>query len=110
MKRNGVVLGLALLSFAGGAVAAGGQSGSGLSADDEHACKVAMCMSNPSGPTAVAECVDSIEKLRRDLARGKAYPVCKFLGGGSGGGGGGPGGGGGGGGDPGPVIVQQQQQ
>jgi hypothetical protein len=59
-------------------------SGSGMSADDEWACKVAMCISNPGGPTEFAECVDPIKRLRRQLAKGKPFPVCPFAGGGSG--------------------------
>lgn len=62
-----------------------------LSDDDTHACEVAMCMANPDGPTAVAECIPPIRKLERDLARGKAFPRCPFVnsgGGGDGGGGG----------------------
>jgi hypothetical protein len=71
---------------AGGAGGLSLPSASGMSADDEWACKVAMCMANPGGPTEFAECVDPIRKLRRQLAKGKPYPVCRFLGGGGQGG------------------------
>lgn len=70
----------------GGAIAdtAGPSGGSGMSSDDEWACKVAMCMANPGGPTEFAECVDPIRRLQRHLTKGKPFPVCPFTGGGSG--------------------------
>ncbi|MFC3715139.1 hypothetical protein ACFONC_03115 [Luteimonas soli] len=68
------------------------------------ACEVAMCMSNPAGPMAVAECVPPIQKLQRELAKGHAYPVCPFV---SSGGGGGDNGGGG---DDGRDRTRQQIQ
>jgi hypothetical protein len=55
-----------------------------MSGDDEWACKVAMCMSNPGGPTESAECVEPVNRLHRHLAKGGAFPVCSFTGGGSG--------------------------
>ena len=58
-------------------------AGSGMSGDDEWACKVAMCMSNPGGPTEFGECVDPIDRLRKHLAKGHPFPVCPFVGGGS---------------------------
>lgn len=64
-----------------------------LSDDDRWACEVAMCMANPDGPTAVSECVPPIQKLHRELAKGKAFPKCPFV---SNDGGGGDHGGGGG--------------
>lgn len=57
-------------------------TGAGMSGDDEWACKVAMCMSNPGGPTEFAECVDPMRRLHRHLAKGRPFPVCSFLGGG----------------------------
>lgn len=70
----------------GGAIAGTAQSsgGSGMSSNDEWACKVAMCMASPGGPTEFAECVDPIRRLQRHLAKGKPFPVCPFTGGGSG--------------------------
>lgn len=59
------------------------------------ACEVALCMANPSGPMAVAECVPPIQKLQRELAKGHAYPVCPFVASGGGNTGGGSRGGGG---------------
>jgi hypothetical protein len=76
-----------------------------LSDDDRWACEVAMCMANPSGPTAVGECVPPIQKLHRELAKGNAFPKCPFVsnaGGGDGDGDGDGDDGGGGGGPRGP--------
>lgn len=39
-------------------------------------CEVLLCLSNPAGPTAVAQCVPPIRRLWRHLARGKAFPTC----------------------------------
>jgi|GEM_PF-3798704 len=52
-------------------------------ADENYACTIALCMANPNGPRAVAECVPPINKLMRDLARGKSFPRCSLSGGGS---------------------------
>lgn len=35
-----------------------------------------MCLSNPAGPTAVAQCVPPITKLWRHLSLGHAFPTC----------------------------------
>jgi hypothetical protein len=77
-----------MMLMAGGAGAAGkvtdaANAGSGMSGNDEWACKVAMCMANPGGPTEFAECADPIRRLHRHLAKGRPFPVCRFLGGGS---------------------------
>jgi hypothetical protein len=42
----------------------------------DHGCTVLMCLSNPAGPTAVAECIAPIQKLWRDLSKGRAFPSC----------------------------------
>jgi hypothetical protein len=39
-------------------------------------CEVLLCLSNPAGPMAVAECVPPIRRLWRELARGHAFPTC----------------------------------
>lgn len=70
-------------------------AGTGMSSKDQWACEVAMCMSNPSGPTAVAECVAPIKKMFKEQAKGHVIPKCKFLGSDNSGGGGSRGGGGG---------------
>lgn len=66
---------LALTGVASGAQ----QPGKMLSDKDTWACEVAMCLSNPSGPTAVAECRPPIEKMHRELAKGNAIPKCPFV-------------------------------
>jgi hypothetical protein len=43
---------------------------------DDFGCTVLLCLANPAGPMAVAECVSPIKKLYRNLARGKAFPTC----------------------------------
>lgn len=48
---------------------------------DDYGCTVLLCLSNPAGPMAVAECVSPIKKLYRDLARGRAFPTCDLVGG-----------------------------
>ncbi len=45
---------------------------------DDYGCQVLLCMSNPSGPTAVAECRPPIERLYRDLYERKPFPKCEF--------------------------------
>lgn len=76
-----------------------------MSSDETWACEVALCMANPAGPMAVAECVKPIEKLYKQLAKGKPFPKCKFVDGGNQGGN--PGGPGGGGDDGREIQVQQ---
>lgn len=52
----------------------------GLSAPVAHAsdygCQVLLCLSNPQGPRAVSECRPPIDRLFRDLARGRSFPTC----------------------------------
>lgn len=47
---------------------------------DDWGCEVLLCMANPSGPTAVAQCVPAITKLWRALAKGHPFPTCQFKG------------------------------
>lgn len=42
----------------------------------DYGCRVLLCLANPAGPTAVAQCVPPINQLWRDLARGRAFPSC----------------------------------
>ena len=42
----------------------------------DHGCKVLLCLANPNGPRAVSECRPPIDKLFRDLARGRSFPTC----------------------------------
>lgn len=51
----------------------------GISAHaDDYGCTVLLCLANPAGPMAVAECVSPIKKLYRDLMKGKAFPKCEL--------------------------------
>lgn len=43
----------------------------------QYGCTVLLCLSNPNGPEAVAECIDPIRQLRRDLRRGLDFPSCE---------------------------------
>lgn len=43
---------------------------------DDWGCEVLLCMSNPAGPTAVAQCVPPINRLWDHLKRGKPFPTC----------------------------------
>lgn len=83
---------------------AAAQSAPSMNSNEQWACEVAMCLSNPSGPMAVKECEKPIKKMLREQAKGRVIPKCKFLSSGNGGGGNS-----GGGGDR-DVIVRQQQQ
>lgn len=49
---------------------------SGLTAKQELGCSIALCMANPNGPTAVAECVPPIRERARLIAKGKPIPKC----------------------------------
>ena len=48
-----------------------------LAEDDMWGCTCILCLSNPSGPTAVSECVPPIEKLWAHLKKGKDFPDCE---------------------------------
>lgn len=67
MKRLSLILCLITASF-------------GLSAQaSEYGCKVLLCLSNPKdngGPLGVAECVDPVRQLYKDLSKGKPFPTC----------------------------------
>lgn len=64
MKRSSVVLASLLISLLPSANA------------DTWGCEVLLCLSNPAGATAVAECEAPIEKLWRELAKGNGFPGC----------------------------------
>lgn len=49
-------------------------------ATDLWGCEVLLCLSNPAGPTAVAQCVPPIERLWRHLAALRPFPHCEFVG------------------------------
>jgi hypothetical protein len=45
----------------------------------EFGCTVLLCLANPAsngGPTGVAECVQPINQLYKDLLKGKPFPSC----------------------------------
>jgi hypothetical protein len=44
----------------------------------DYGCKVLLCLSNPNGPKAVAECVPPINQLFHDLRKGRAFPTCNM--------------------------------
>ncbi len=48
-------------------------------------CTVLLCLANPNGPTAVAQCVAPIRQLWRDLRRGRPFPACPMARGSQGG-------------------------
>jgi hypothetical protein len=43
---------------------------------DDYGCKAILCLASPGGPKQFAECVPTIERLHRDLSRGKPFPPC----------------------------------
>lgn len=42
----------------------------------EYGCQVLLCLANPGGPTEFTECRPPIERLWRDLERGRDFPEC----------------------------------
>ena len=59
-----------------GAVALiGAVTASSLVKADDWGCTVMLCLSNPAGPTAVAECIPPVEKLLSVIRSGGA-PQC----------------------------------
>lgn len=45
----------------------------------DYGCKVLLCLSNPAsngGPKGVAECIQPINQLFRDLSKGRPFPSC----------------------------------
>lgn len=47
-------------------------------AQDNYGCKVLLCLANPQGPRAAADCVEDINRLYRDLHRGRPMPRCEM--------------------------------
>lgn len=48
-----------------------------------YGCEVLLCLSNPAsngGPMGVAECVDPVSRLYRDLRKGRSFPRCEEAG------------------------------
>ncbi|WP_085033120.1 hypothetical protein [Ensifer aridi] len=46
----------------------------------EWGCQVILCLSSPGGPTQYAECRPPIQKLWRELAKGRSVPSCSGAG------------------------------
>lgn len=84
-----VVLGSWVVIAALAAGASSAQTSPPMTAKEQWACEVALCMANPQGPMAVAACVAPIKKMLREQAKGHVIPRCKFTGGSGGGSGGG---------------------
>ena len=42
----------------------------------DHGCKVLLCLSNPNGWAEISQCVPPVQKLFRDLAKQKPFPLC----------------------------------
>lgn len=47
-------------------------------ARSDYGCEVLLCLANPNGPKAVSQCVPPIDRLFRDLARGRGFPTCNM--------------------------------
>jgi len=43
---------------------------------DDWGCQVALCMANPAGPMALAECVPPMERLYNVLSHHGSWPNC----------------------------------
>jgi hypothetical protein len=43
---------------------------------DDWGCQVALCMSNPAGPTAVAQCIEPMRRLYNALRNKQGWPSC----------------------------------
>lgn len=65
---------MTLKSFAAAAFVAGLVAPAAQASD--YGCQVLLCLSNPNGPRAVSECRPPIDRLFRDLARGRSFPTC----------------------------------
>lgn len=65
-QRYGWILAIALM----------GAAASTPAHASEYGCTVLLCLANPNGPRAVAPCVPPINRLFRDLARGRGLPSC----------------------------------
>ena len=47
---------------------------------DDEGCTVLLCLSNPAGRSAVAECVPPVQRALKAMAKGR-LPQCTFTGG-----------------------------
>lgn len=46
-------------------------------ADENYGCRAVLCFAGGKG---VSECISTINQVRKDLARGKGFPHCSFVG------------------------------
>lgn len=61
-----------------------GQAIEELRGDDRWGCEILLCMSNPAGPKAVAECVPPIDRLYREMHKKHfKWPHCPQAGAGN---------------------------
>lgn len=44
----------------------------------DYGCEVLLCLADPRGPRTESQCVPPINRLMRDLARGRAFPTCNM--------------------------------
>lgn len=72
-RRRAAPAAVALLALG---LASAASPGPARADDDLWGCQVLLCMSNPAGPTAVAECRPPIWRLWRHLRRGRPFPSC----------------------------------
>lgn len=47
-------------------------------ARSDYGCEVLMCLANPGGPDEFQQCQPPIDRLRRDLRRGRPFPTCNM--------------------------------
>jgi hypothetical protein len=53
-------------------------SGASIAGASDFGCRVLLCFSNPAGPTAVAECVPTYNKLISEMSKGDFnWPTCE---------------------------------
>lgn len=67
---------LSALGFAASAQAQTNSNGINLTPKGDWACEVVLCLASPNSPTEFAECVPTIEKLYKELAKGASFPRC----------------------------------
>ena len=59
-------------------IAVGGLLSFAAARADDWGCTVLLCLSNPGGPKAVAECVPPIDRLWEHLRNGGSFPTCQM--------------------------------
>lgn len=71
--------GLALMAFAVGVAGYAKAQAGAAESQEEFACTVLLCMMNPAGPYAVAECVPAVSQFFA-MAKGDSRPTCSAAG------------------------------